>query len=298
MEQHISTSPTTFLEIAFKAILVLIATFLDEKSQLELAFICKHLFGVFEACLETLTYFLLCNSEYKIEDSMPKRLRFFNSLPHPTLQTEYSVYFLANSLEHYYNRNCRTGWKRKRVNIAICHVDKVNNLKTSSIKAISLKSPFKLSDEMLKCANSISHVLLEFCEGDTDSSISVLEKFPNLVSVWFFRAKFNEEMVKTISQCPLLHSTLLHECKIRYCHLSEMAEICKIKNLQLSKTNQFSSEHLRFLNEKLEHPDKQLKFPNIIILPPQCEELIFEPLRSDIFISQLDLSNCNRLSSL
>jgi hypothetical protein len=137
---------------------------------------------------------------------------------------------MKKSVGDYYG-NCETGWKRIKVNITVYHANEVSSLEAFPVKGLCLELPFILPDGIWKHASSITHVSLEFYEGDiAPSNISFLENFPNLESVWVFEANFNDEMLETIYKCLSLCSFILHSCKMGK-YLSKIAKTCYIENL-------------------------------------------------------------------
>jgi hypothetical protein len=213
MNQHISTSFVSFFGLVFKDILVSITSLIEERSQLALALTCSQLFVRYNTLLKHQEYILLCHPQFNAND---------HSRDMEMLERDWSS---------------RTGWNRTKANIKVCSLNDVSDSECLSVSGICLKAPFDLTDEILKHAMSINHVSLEFLEENIASSISFLKNFPNLVSVWLLGARFNDDMLKTISNCPLLYSLLLHNCKMDH-YLSEMAKICTIKNVHLSRCTQ------------------------------------------------------------
>jgi hypothetical protein len=135
---------------------------------------------------------------------------------------------MKRSLESHGRR--RTSWKCMEVTII---VRDLNNFGCPFANSIYLKAPFQLSSLTLKHAKSFNYVSLELLEGDIAPSVSFLENFSNLESVWFLQAEFNDSMLIMISKLILLRS-LRHKCEMGN-YLSEIAKTCTIKDFDLSE---------------------------------------------------------------
>jgi hypothetical protein len=114
MEKNISISSTSLLESISMDMLIPITSFMDEKSQLELALACKQLLAVFRACFKKSNYFLLCSSEF---------------------HTEYSN-CIKRLFENYLRR--KAGWNRIEITTT---VHDLNNFEYSSVNGNTRKHP-------------------------------------------------------------------------------------------------------------------------------------------------------------
>jgi hypothetical protein len=130
--------------------------------------------------------------------------------------------------------NRRTGWRRIKFNIIERTLDTRQNPFVNG--GTCLKEPFKLSEWISEYTESINHVSLEFLK-NTTKDISFLGNFPNLESVCFLGAKFNDNMMAMI--VPIISGLqslfcLLHNCKMGN-YLSKIAKACKTKIFVLLK---------------------------------------------------------------
>jgi hypothetical protein len=108
----------------------------------------------------------------------------------------------------------------------------VDYCKSPFVSGVCLKEPFKLPPKTSEYAKHISHISLEFNGRDVARDLSFLENFTNSELVWLFGAKFNDNMLKTISSLQSMDHILLHKCEMG----NYLPEITKIRHIKKFRT--------------------------------------------------------------